>query len=483
MRRPAGAQHPGSIVWGWSFEPHEFQMVFVQTRESRKGSQAVSQNDFEPQATGKHCATVYPTGGVGLMRRKSWTRGSRVHRNAPSCKLEFRSFRGSEFFLPANGSGFNTQDVWNIAPSIFQAHNQSCDFTEPPFMIETRFYSSLFTRSSLCLLALLLIAAPVMAQNDRWVRIHVDERDSLTDQLSRSAELADYGGLLFGQIDEATASELRARGHRVEALDNPFLLTLGEEIFDPLERATTLTDREVEPDGDLHLIQFKGPIRPEWLERLRGHGIEIVQPLHPFSYFVWANQTQLEAAQRDRDVRWVGPMEAAWKVQPHQRIFSAEARPTMLMASAHGDLHGRIAKLRQFGQVTIVRPFGDHFMLVQVDDLPGDRYLELARLPGIFTVQYIPPDAGPRGEMSNQSIVGNIDVSGNVFPGYADWLNSTGYDGSGITVGVVDGLVRSSHVDLADRMVPCAGMNDSCSGGSTSAHGTHVAGAIAGTGA
>ncbi len=350
-------------------------------------------------------------------------------------------------------------------------------------MIETRFYSSLFTRSSLCLLALLLIAAPVMAQNDRWVRIHVDERDSLTDQLSRSAELADYGGLLFGQIDEATASELRARGHRVEALDNPFLLTLGEEIFDPLERATTLTDREVEPDGDLHLIQFKGPIRPQWLQRLRDLGVEVVQPLHPFSYFVWANQTQLEAAQRDRDVRWVGPMEAAWKVQPHQRIFSAEARPTMLMASAHGDLHGRIAKLRQFGQVTIVRPFGDHFMLVQIDDLPGDRYLELARMPGIFSVQYIPPDAGPRGEMSNQSIVGNIDVSGNVFPGYADWLNSTGYDGSGITVGVVDGLVRSSHVDLADRMVPCAGMNDSCSGGSTSAHGTHVAGAIAGTGA
>jgi subtilisin family serine protease len=85
--------------------------------------------------------------------------------------------------------------------------------------------------------------------------------------------------------------------------------------------------------------------------------------------------------------------------------------------------------------------------------------------------------------MSNQSIVGNIDGSGNVFPGYADWLSATGFDGSGVIVGVVDGYVRTSHNDLADRMVPCTGPNNSCTTSATSAHGTHVAGAIAGTGA
>ena len=59
--------------------------------------------------------------------------------------------------------------------------------------------------------------------------------------------------------------------------------------------------------------------------------------------------------------------------------------------------------------------------------------------------------------MSNQSIVGNIDGAGDVFPGFATWLSDTGFNGSGITVGVVDGRVRTTHVDLADRMSPCLG--------------------------
>jgi hypothetical protein len=332
-----------------------------------------------------------------------------------------------------------------------------------------------------CLLALLL--ASHANADEVWVRVHVAEQDPMVTQLRSSSQLADYGNMLFGRLDETTAGELERRGHRVQVSDNPFLVTLGEETFDPAERGARTALPVANPDGDFHFIQFEGPIRPEWLDGLRRNGVEIVQALHPFSYFVWASNNTLQAVDEHPAIRWSQPMETGWKVQPHLRSFSSEARPTMLMTSAHGDLRGRIARLREFGQVSVVREYGDHFVLVQIDDLPGNRYVDVANVPGVYTVQYIRPEAGPRGEMSNQSIVGNIDGgTGNVLPGYATWLNDTGYDGSGVTVGVVDGRVLTTHLDLADRMVSCDGTNGSCGGTGSDDHGTHVAGAIAGTG-
>ena len=334
-----------------------------------------------------------------------------------------------------------------------------------------------------CLAISAVLLTPASAADEAWVRIHFADRNALTAQLEASRDLADYGTMLFGRMDESRIDALRAQGYRIQVSDNPFLVTLGEETFDPVIRGARATLPAANPKGDFHFIQFKGPIRPEWLELLRQRGIEVVQPLHPFSYFVWASSNSLQSIGAHPAIRWAQPMEPSWKVQPHQRSFSAQARPTMLMASAHGDLRGRIARIREFGKVSVVRPYGDHFVLVQIDNLPGNRYPELAAMPGIYTVQYIRPETGPRGEMSNQSIVGNIDGGGAVFPGYATWLNDTGYDGSGITVGVVDGRVLTTHVDLSSRMVPCTGTNGSCTASGSDDHGTHVAGAIAGTGA
>ncbi len=320
------------------------------------------------------------------------------------------------------------------------------------------------------------------ASASSWVRVHGDIDQAEFDTLRTSGQLMDYGTQLFGELDADSIARLRDAGLRVSELDNPFSLTLGGETFDPLARATPAGLRQSDSKGDFHLIQFQGPIRPEWLNRLRAEGVEVVQPLHPFSYIVWASADQLDRARSQTAVRWSGQMEANWKVQPHQRRYDAAPRATMMLASAHGDVHERIAALRELGPVQAVTPLGRHLLVIQMD-LAGNLYSQVADWPGIYAVQYVPPEAGPRGEMSNQSVVGNYDAENIVFPGYASWLSDTGFDGSGITVGVVDGRVRTTHVDLADRMVPCTGTNGSCTTSGTSGHGTHVAGAIAGTGA
>jgi len=105
-------------------------------------------------------------------------------------------------------------------------------------------------------------------------------------------------------------------------------------------------------------------------------------------------------------------------------------------------------------------------------------------MAGIYTVQQVVPMM-TRGEMSNQSIVNRDFTSNqNTVPGYANWLADTGYDGAGVIVSIIDSGIRTSHQDLVGQFLPCIsqGSPSSCTT-SNSNHGTHVAGAVAGTGA
>ncbi|MGY6630826.1 MAG: choice-of-anchor J domain-containing protein [Wenzhouxiangella sp.] len=329
-------------------------------------------------------------------------------------------------------------------------------------------------------LSLSAMALPALADSV-WVRIDHPVNDPAIQGTNIQSALTDYGNLLWGQIDRSEADALQAAGVRVTVSENPFLVTLGEETFDPAQEIARFDNHRANPDGDWHLIQFNGPIRSEWIRDLRAQGVQMAQPLHPFSYLVWGNQQQIAAAARHGNVRFSGPMLPEWKVQPHLRDFDRSMRDTMALASAHVDPGQLRRQLNDFGTVLAISPLNTHFNIVHME-IPGDSYLAVAELPALYTVQYIRPEVATRGEMSNQSIVGNINSSGQVVPGYLDWLNDTGYDGSGVKVGIVDSGTNINHVDLVDNIVPCLGTEGSC-GGASSGHGTHVAGGVAGTGA
>ncbi len=335
----------------------------------------------------------------------------------------------------------------------------------------------------LALLAMLLaLPLTTIASDSVWVRIH-HQADHPALAASAAAELSDYGSFQWGQVSRRQAAELQNAGIRLTKMDNPFELTLGGERFDLLE-AQVLRDRfmpyQADPSGDFHLVQFQGPVRSEWLRELRATGVRVVQPIQPFSYYVWASSEQISAARSISNVRATSPLLPEWKVQPHLRDFDTGMRPTMALISRH-DLRNTIESMHRAGaEIHSNTRLSAHFEVIHLD-VAGDRYMALGEIPGVYTVQDITQDAGPRGEMSNQSIVGGIEGD-DIVPGYLDWLNPTGYDGSGVIVGIVDGGVQENHPDLVDNIEPCLGSEGSCTGSSGS-HGTHVAGAVGGTGA
>jgi len=334
----------------------------------------------------------------------------------------------------------------------------------------------------------LVLASKVAAtdQAQQWVRVEHRAATPVPDSTAQDGSLNDYGSFSWGRMTGSQIEKLRQLGLNVSVETSPFEIRLGGQSFDPVQDLPAKDRSSASPDGNFYLIQFKGPIKKGWLQALRAQGIEPVQPLHPFSYLVWAEPAAVSSARSLPQVRWGGLMHSDWKLPPERRVSEPGMRPTMALASTHVDAGQLGERLAEFGTVHALTPMGRHFNLVHMT-ADGRDYPSIAELAGILTVQAVPPGAGPRGEMSNQSIVGNIDASGNIYSGYATWLNATDCggkrcDGSGVTVAVVDGAVLATHQDLADRMAECLGTNGSCSASGSSGHGTHVAGAIAGTG-
>ncbi len=272
--------------------------------------------------------------------------------------------------------------------------------------------------------------------------------------------------------------------------DPSFELELGGMRFDPLVAFPGSAHRATTEGPDLRLVQFSGPIRPEWLSRLADDGVRVMQYIHPYSYVVWADPASLGRSAARPEVRWSGDFIPEFRLTPEHRGLDRSVRPTMALVSRHADETALRASLQAAGaQLEFIAPVNRHFSVAQFT-APGNRYADIAAIRGVYAVQDIEPRSEEemyRGEMSNQSVVGAHGPAPGytIVPGYEDWLAGTGYDGTGVIVSIVDGGVRLTHQDLVGQGLPCVSAGDSPTSCSAlhSDHGTHVGAAVAGTGA
>jgi len=260
-----------------------------------------------------------------------------------------------------------------------------------------------------------------------------------------------------------------------------FELRLGGFAFDPLAGEPQLPSGwEMKASGaaDLHMIQFDGPIPAGTFAMLREAGVEPVQYIHPNTYIVWGRRGQRTALEGMEPVRWTGDFAPAYRVQPRWRNLEAETVNVKILIYRGADADAVIEAIGSLGGEQTGRLVVNEKFEVAGFELPGDLMQTVASVPGVYTVQVQATDGGSRGEVSDQINAGNL-FSGLAIPGYGSWLDGLGLDGSGVTVAVVDEGVDWTHPDLLARPVPCTG--GSCSS-SSSVHGTHTAGIIAGDG-
>ena len=301
---------------------------------------------------------------------------------------------------------------------------------------------------------LLIATADPLEAAASWVRL------SQSEAMQRAAlppGTIDYGRFVW--MPE-TGLPATLEGDVVRRFPKPFGMVIGASVRDPLSDPPDIGAwyQSAGLSGpDFRLVQFRGPIKPEWLTGLCRAGIEPVQYIHPFSYVVWADEDSLAAGRSQSPVRWTGDFVPAMRARAPDVTARAQLDPdasghkqfaTALQAMAlvfEPALARAMAGIEKAGASIVSRvPLDNRFHVVELR-LEAEHFLELARIPGVYTVQQISQDAGVRGEISNQSIVGGYGESFDIVTGYIDWLSDTGLDGSGITVGVVDSGVRETH--------------------------------------
>lgn len=292
----------------------------------------------------------------------------------------------------------------------------------------------------------------------------------------------DYGTFRWVVLSEADFAAAVAQGISVSHAPVDYRLTLGEQSFDPKTQSPVIPAELASTAGDaaaLRLIQVYGPSQSAWLDAIDAAGAEIVQYIHPYTYVVWADATSMDRLAGEPWLRWGGNFEPAYSMLPRYRGLTGQSIEARLLIIAHADqneIENQITAIG--GKLTQVEPLNASFNAARLL-LDGDKFDDVARIPGVYSVKTVPLDGGIRGEMSSLVNINSLDGMNRATGDYPTWLNSVGLDGTGVIIANVDGGCQQSHTDLAGRILACTGTTCSGSGVAVS-HGTHTAGIMAG---
>lgn len=257
------------------------------------------------------------------------------------------------------------------------------------------------------------------------------------------------------------------------------------------ERITT-RDRSVQPRSEqpapanarrLTLIQFEGPIQPEWRESLQRLGVDLLRYIPEDTYIAHLGNTPPGQLKRLEFIRWVGPYKPEHRIHKKVREYAVGAQSrgepvgvSILVAPRAKPAEVAALKTLLAGQATESRLCRG---TVLRGWLSAERLDQLAESDAVLWVE--PAPAMTLYDEEAAKIVGGDDG----FRSTPTVTQQLGYDGSGVVVAVADtgldsGNAAQMHPDLAGRVDSIQFYGSLTDGSDEHSHGTHVAGIIAG---
>lgn len=282
--------------------------------------------------------------------------------------------------------------------------------------------------------------------------------------------VADYGAFQVVSVSSAVASSLLGRSG-VEVLTEDNVIALNAGALDTTTAAAKALRQPVGPAAgrSLHLIQFAGPIKPEWISGLRASGVQLVTYIPQNAYLVYGEGAALSKMQSwagtNSFVQWEGAYLDSYKIHPNARTVDGKGRPrdigtTLFSIQMVADDAANAATLELIDKLKLEPPRQQFHLLNYLNvvvALPADQLSAIAVQPEVISIQpYFVPQK--RDERQDMIISGNLSGSVPSGPGYLAWLASKGFtqtqftaSGFGVDVsdsGIDNGTTTPGHFGL-----------------------------------
>ncbi|HMP84148.1 MAG TPA: S8 family serine peptidase, partial [Verrucomicrobiota bacterium] len=273
--------------------------------------------------------------------------------------------------------------------------------------------------------------------------------------------IADYGSFQLFEVDVASARRFEQRGVRNEDALNCIALNAGVMDTSTAERQSQRSLAGAFGGKRLRLVQFAGPVLPDWLEALEKTGVRVISYIPNNAYLVYGDAGDVGRmqgwARSERHVQWDGEFADTYKIHPRARRGGKTDESTfdtdLFAIQLVDDPAANAATLQLIDRLKLApvrRQFQDTDYLNVIVHLPPERLEEVAARPEVISIQpYIEPRKND--ERQNQIIAGNLTGGLPDGPGYMSWLASMGFTqeqftASGFVVDITDSGVDRGNV-------------------------------------
>jgi len=257
-------------------------------------------------------------------------------------------------------------------------------------------------------------------------------------------------------------------------------IELDSFTFDPEISVPRFQGME-EYDQGLYLIQLDASMTEAMRSDIADSGAVLYDYVPNDAYLMEADQAAIDALATSPGVRWAGRYYPIYRIErsinPAIEPYTITTRNVTVFVA--GDSQDTVSAVRDMSLGVIHEGrFKDYRYLdisVESNDIPN-----IAELRDVCWIEPL-GEVRTADELSAEIVGGNWTQAAPWTPwdGPGSYVNSLGYDGSGVTIAVADTGIDDTHQDLKDRIAAVyvyGPMTDD----DTSGHGTHCAGIAAG---
>ncbi|HYH99699.1 S8 family serine peptidase [Hyalangium sp.] len=286
------------------------------------------------------------------------------------------------------------------------------------------------------------------------VQLNAEQARELEKRGAKMQLIGDYGSFKLVEVDEKTLASLPEGAEPRDDL-NDILLNAGT-IDTASEHGKSLKGMKLQASGKrFHMVQYGGPIQPEWFKALEATGVKVVSYIPNNAYLVYGDAATLSALQghitATAAIQWHGEYLNDFKLNPSIHTANSETFEVQLLKDeeSNEETLALIQRL-QSRSGTIQEAYG--YVNVHTYLTVKDLY-EIAARPDVLSLQ---PRPMPRkfDERQNMIISGQLTGTQPNPPNWLAWLAEKGFTQAQFTASGFGVDVTDSGVDNAVPAAP-----------------------------